>query len=110
MVVAAVAAVVVGALLIFLFGLSRSGLKGVLAKKVTSPIGPTGPEGMVGESAVVTREVGDLHAGGLVRGRGEDWPAYTEQPHRIAIGTKVILLSFHRGRFLVAEEEPSLGL
>ena len=82
----------------------------VFSRRSAGEIRATGPEGMVGETAVVTRAVGDIHAGGMIRGRGEDWPAYTEQSMAIEVGAKVLLLAFSRGRFLVAESDPSLTI
>jgi len=95
---------------ILLISLAVRVFVGSTMSKQPARLKPTGPEGMVGETAVVSRVVGDIHAGGMVHGRGEEWPAYSEMTAPIEVGQTVILLDFVRGKFLVADADPSLGI
>ena len=43
----------------------------------------SGVQGMVGETALVTRAVGDAHHPGRVRARGEEWQAISLDPDEV---------------------------
>ncbi|MDQ1361642.1 MAG: NfeD-like C-terminal, partner-binding [Acidimicrobiaceae bacterium] len=61
-----------------------------------------GVEGMVGETALVTREVGTSTRPGLVRARGEDWHAVSMFPGTtIGVGTTVVVADVERGLLVV---------
>ncbi|HEX4219687.1 MAG TPA: NfeD family protein [Acidimicrobiales bacterium] len=61
-----------------------------------------GIEGMVGETALVTREVGANTRPGLVRARGENWHAISLIPDTtIAVGSTVVVADVERGLLVV---------
>ena len=60
-----------------------------------------GIEGMAGEEAVVSKEIpGAIHLG-LVRARGEDWPAVSASGDCIPAGTIVLILDVSGGHLSV---------
>ncbi len=67
-----------------------------------------GVEGMVGETALVTREVGTTTRPGLVRARGEDWHAVSMFPGTtIGVGTTVVVAEVERGLLVVYPTDSS---
>jgi membrane protein implicated in regulation of membrane protease activity len=62
----------------------------------------SGVQGMVGETAVVTRAIhGTLHPG-RIRARGEEWQAIALDPsEHIAVGTTVVVADIQRGLLVV---------
>ncbi|HEY2562422.1 MAG TPA: NfeD family protein [Acidimicrobiales bacterium] len=61
-----------------------------------------GIEGMVGETALVTREVGGSTRPGLVRARGENWHAMSLFPDTtIGVGSTVVVADVERGLLVV---------
>jgi membrane-bound ClpP family serine protease len=61
-----------------------------------------GIEGMVGETALVTREVGGSTHPGLVRARGENWHAMSMFPDTtIGVGSTVVVADVERGLLVV---------
>ena len=61
-----------------------------------------GVQGMVGDTALVTREIRGEHHPGRVRARGEEWFAIPLDPaEAIAVGTSVIVADVERGLLVV---------
>ena len=62
----------------------------------------SGVQGMVGETAVVTRAIEGAHKPGRIRARGEEWMAIPLDPaQRIETGTNVVVADIERGLFVV---------
>ncbi len=62
--------------------------------------------GMVGETAVVTKDVSDSHLPGSVFARGEEWFAVAMYPGTtIPAGTKVMVADVDRGLLVVYPTE-----
>ena len=61
-----------------------------------------GVQGMVGDTALVTREIQGEHHPGRVRARGEEWFAIPLDPDsNIAVGTEVVVADVERGLLVV---------
>jgi membrane protein implicated in regulation of membrane protease activity len=61
-----------------------------------------GVQGMVGDSALVTKAIEGEHHPGRVRARGEEWFAIPLDPlGTIAVGTNVIVADVERGLLVV---------
>lgn len=62
----------------------------------------SGVQGMIGESAVVTRTIhGAVHPG-RIRARGEEWQAIALDPsEHIPVGTTVVVADIQRGLLVV---------
>ena len=61
-----------------------------------------GVQGMVGDTALVTREILGEHHPGRVRARGEEWFAIPLDPDSsIAVGTEVVVADVERGLLVV---------
>jgi membrane-bound ClpP family serine protease len=64
----------------------------------------SGVQGMVGETAFVTKEIAGTHHPGMVRARGEEWLAIPLDPDaRIERGTDVVVADIERGLLVVYE-------
>ncbi len=62
----------------------------------------SGVQGMVGETAVVTRAIKSAHDPGRIRARGEEWLAIPLDPsQRIEAGTSVVVADIERGLLVV---------
>jgi hypothetical protein len=65
-----------------------------------------GVQGMVGDTALVTREIRGEHHPGRIRARGEEWFAIPLDPtSTIAVGTNVIVADIERGLLVVYAAE-----
>lgn len=65
----------------------------------------SGVQGMIGETALVTKEIGDAHHPGTVRARGENWLAIPLDPSAsIGEGTSVVVADIERGLLVVYPE------
>lgn len=61
-----------------------------------------GVQGMVGETAVVTKQIGGLHQPGAIRARGESWLAVPLDPtETIEPGASVVVADIQRGLLVV---------
>ncbi len=61
-----------------------------------------GVQGMVGETAVVTRPIEGTHDPGRIRARGEEWLAVALDPsERIEEGARVVVADIDRGMLVV---------
>jgi membrane protein implicated in regulation of membrane protease activity len=61
-----------------------------------------GVQGMVGDTALVTREIRGEHSPGRVRARGEEWFAVPLDPNGvIPVGTEVVVADVERGLLVV---------
>ena len=61
-----------------------------------------GVQGMVGDTALVTREIQGEHHPGRVRARGEEWFAISLDPDKsIGVGTQVVVADIERGLLVV---------
>jgi membrane-bound ClpP family serine protease len=61
-----------------------------------------GVQGMVGETALVTKEIAGVHHPGSIRARGEDWMAIPLDPSEtIAPGVNVVVADVVRGLLVV---------
>jgi membrane protein implicated in regulation of membrane protease activity len=57
---------------------------------------------MIGETALVTKEIGGAHHPGSIRARGEDWLAIPLDPaEKIEPGTNVVVADVQRGLLVV---------
>ncbi len=62
----------------------------------------SGVQGMIGETALVTRTVKDPHRPGRVRARGEEWMAIPLDPsEEIEPGISVVVAGVERGLLIV---------
>ncbi|MDA8311969.1 MAG: NfeD family protein [Actinomycetota bacterium] len=62
----------------------------------------SGVQGMVGETAVVTRAIEGANRPGRIRARGEEWLAVPLDPSlRIETGTSVVVADIERGLLVV---------
>lgn len=62
----------------------------------------SGVQGMIGESALVTRAIEGAHRPGWIRARGEEWQAIPLDPdERIPVGTSVVVADVERGLLVV---------
>jgi len=61
-----------------------------------------GVQGMIGESALVTKSIKGAHHPGSVRARGEEWLAIPLDPDEtIKPGTNVVVADIERGTLVV---------
>ncbi len=61
-----------------------------------------GVQGMIGETALVTRRIGGAHHPGAIRARGEDWLAVPLDPNEmIEPGANVVVADVQRGLLVV---------
>jgi membrane protein implicated in regulation of membrane protease activity len=62
----------------------------------------SGVQGMVGETAYVTRAIEGAHHPGRIRARGEEWQAIPLDPDAsIGVGTSVVVADVERGLLVV---------
>ncbi|HLW45406.1 MAG TPA: NfeD family protein [Acidimicrobiales bacterium] len=62
----------------------------------------SGVQGMVGDTAVVTRTIEGSHHPGRIRARGEEWLAIPLDPsQRIETGKNVVVADIERGLLVV---------
>jgi membrane protein implicated in regulation of membrane protease activity len=62
----------------------------------------SGVQGMVGETAIVTRPINGAHRPGRIRARGEEWQAIPLDPSlHIDTGTAVVVADIQRGLLVV---------
>jgi len=62
----------------------------------------SGVQGMVGETALVTKAIDGAHHPGRIRARGEEWLAIPLDPEAsIAVGTDVVVCDVERGLLVV---------
>ncbi len=62
----------------------------------------SGVQGMIGETALVTKQIGGAHHPGSVRARGEEWLAIPlDQSSTIEPGTSVVVADIERGLLVV---------
>ena len=62
----------------------------------------SGVQGMVGETAVVTKTIEGSHQPGRIRARGEEWLAIPLDPsQQIESGTTVVVADLERGLLVV---------
>ncbi|HEY1733560.1 MAG TPA: NfeD family protein [Acidimicrobiales bacterium] len=65
-----------------------------------------GVQGMVGDTAVVTKPINGSHHPGTIRARGEDWLAIPLDPtQQLEPGTPVIVADVERGLLIVYPTE-----
>ena len=64
----------------------------------------SGVQGMVGETALVTKAIDGAHHPGRIRARGEEWLAIPLDPEAsIPVGTGVVVADVERGLLVVYE-------
>ncbi len=62
----------------------------------------SGVQGMIGDTALVTKLIGGAHHPGSVRARGEEWMAIPLDPSStIEPGTSVVVADIERGLLVV---------
>ena len=62
----------------------------------------SGVQGMVGETALVTRAIEGAHHPGRVRARGEEWQAIALDPDEVVpVGANVVVAGIERGLLVV---------
>ncbi len=62
----------------------------------------SGVQGMIGETALVTRAIEGAHKPGRIRARGEEWLAIPLDPDEtIPVGTDVVVADVERGLLVV---------
>jgi len=62
----------------------------------------SGVQGMIGETALVTKAIDGAHHPGRIRARGEEWLAIPLDPDEaISVGTRVIVADVERGLLVV---------
>ncbi len=64
----------------------------------------SGVQGMIGETALVTKAIEGAHNPGRIRARGEEWLAIPLDPEAsIPVGTNVVVADVERGLLVVYE-------
>ena len=64
-----------------------------------------GVQGMIGETALVTKEIGGAHRPGTIRARGENWLAIPLDPDETILpGASVVVADIERGLLVVFTE------
>lgn len=67
----------------------------------------SGVQGMIGETALVTKEIGGAHHPGSIRARGEEWLAIPLDPNEtIEPGANVVVADVQRGLLVVYIADP----
>jgi membrane protein implicated in regulation of membrane protease activity len=67
----------------------------------------SGVQGMIGETAIVTRKIVGAHHPGSIRARGEEWLAIPLDPDEtIEPGADVVVADVTRGLLVVYTAEP----
>jgi membrane protein implicated in regulation of membrane protease activity len=62
----------------------------------------SGVQGMIGETALVTKAIDGAHHPGRIRARGEEWLAIPLDPDEvIVVGTRVVVADVERGLLVV---------
>ena len=62
----------------------------------------SGVQGMVGDTALVTKAIGGAHHPGRIKARGEEWLAIPLDPEEtIPVGTNVVVADVERGLLVV---------
>jgi len=62
----------------------------------------SGVQGMIGETALVTKAIDGAHHPGRIRARGEEWLAIPLDPEElIPVGTRVVVADVERGLLVV---------
>ena len=62
----------------------------------------SGVQGMIGETALVTKAIDGAHHPGRIRARGEEWLAIPLDPEEvITVGTRVVVADVERGLLVV---------
>ncbi len=62
----------------------------------------SGVQGMIGETALVTKAIEGAHHPGRIRARGEEWLAIPLDPDEvIVVGTRVVVADVERGLLVV---------
>lgn len=62
----------------------------------------SGVQGMIGDTALVTRAIKGAHHPGRIRARGEEWLAIPLDPDEtIPVGTNVVVADVERGYLVV---------
>lgn len=61
----------------------------------------SGVAGLVGHEGIVVRAVHGVHHPGLVRARGEEWPAISYDPEAHEVGAVVHIIEIERTRLVV---------
>jgi membrane protein implicated in regulation of membrane protease activity len=62
----------------------------------------SGVQGMIGETALVTKVIDGAHNPGRIRARGEEWLAIPLDPDEvIVVGTRVVVADVERGLLVV---------
>ncbi len=62
----------------------------------------SGVQGMIGDTALVTREIQGQHHPGRIRARGEEWFAIPLDPDTtIPVGSNVVVADVERGLLVV---------
>jgi membrane protein implicated in regulation of membrane protease activity len=62
---------------------------------------------MIGETALVTKEIAGAHRPGVIRARGEDWFAIPLDPDEtIEPGASVVVADVQRGLLVVFADRP----
>jgi membrane protein implicated in regulation of membrane protease activity len=65
-----------------------------------------GVQGMIGETALVTKEIDGAHRPGSIRARGEEWLAIPLDPEAtIPAGASVVVADVQRGLLVVFAEQ-----
>lgn len=66
----------------------------------------SGVQGMVGDTALVTREIDGNHQPGRIRARGEEWQAISLDPDMtIPVGARVVVAGIERGLLVVYADD-----
>ena len=66
----------------------------------------SGVQGMIGETALVTKAIDGAHHPGRIRARGEEWLAIPLDPEElIPVGTRVVVADVERGLLVVYDAD-----
>lgn len=83
---------------------SRTLFKKMLGKHMKIPMVASNVDALIDATGTVVKEIDNEYGGGLVRLRGEDWTALSENDQRISKGTKVLVLRVEGVKLIVVEK------
>lgn len=83
---------------------SRTLFKKMLGKRMKIPMVASNVDALIDATGTVVKEIDNEYGGGLVKLRGEDWTALSENDQRISKGKKVLVLRVEGVKLIVVEK------
>ncbi len=83
---------------------SRTLFKRMLGDRIKTPVVSSNVDALIDTTGMVIKEIDNETGGGLVKIRGEDWTAISENDERISKGKKVLVLRVEGVKLIVVEK------